>query len=331
VNVSLSRALASMHGKGGRVGSALVALALLVTVFSIAGPSEVLRLLANTDLRWISAAAAVALATALVRGVRLAMLLPTGRLGMGQAAVVAVAAQAATVFVPFRLGELALVWLLRRCAGWNEVTGLGTLLALRAIDLATLGVWVLGSVIVLKGFDEPVVLTAAVVLLAPVLLLPTVLKGVDALAVRLLAPRGARLRRWARRLRRLHLSLEEVRRRPRRLVAAVLMSTMVWGGIWTYTWLQLYALGYSWPPDQVVLGAAAASLTSLIPVNLFGNLGTLEVGWTAAFTALGVPLDEAAASGLAAHLWGLVFVAVFGAVAWALLARRLPSTRRLFS
>jgi len=53
---------------------------------------------------------------------------------------------------------------------------------------------------------------------------------------------------------------------------------------------------------------------------LIGNLGTLEAGWTAAFTALGVPLEVAAATGLAAHMWGLIFAAVFGGAAWAVLS-----------
>lgn len=55
-----------------------------------------------------------------------------------------------------------------------------------------------------------------------------------------------------------------------------------------------------------------------------GNLGTLEAGWTSAFVALGVPPEVAAATGLASHLWALLFAAVYGAAAWAVLAARPP-------
>jgi len=39
-------------------------------------------------------------------------------------------------------------------------------------------------------------------------------------------------------------------------------------------------------------------------LDLVGNLGTFEAGWTAVFTALGVPLREAAATGVAAQVAG---------------------------
>jgi uncharacterized membrane protein YbhN (UPF0104 family) len=60
-------------------------------------------------------------------------------------------------------------------------------------------------------------------------------------------------------------------------------------------------------------------VANLLPFNVFGNLGTLEAGWTAALTALGVPLQVAAATGVAAHLWGLIFAAFFGLAAWVVL------------
>jgi uncharacterized membrane protein YbhN (UPF0104 family) len=78
-------------------------------------------------------------------------------------------------------------------------------------------------------------------------------------------------------------------------------------------------MGYRWPPTHVVAGASAAAVANLLPFNLVGNLGTLEAGWTAAFTALGIPIQTAAASGLAAHLWGLVFAAFFGLIGWIVL------------
>ena len=81
-------------------------------------------------------------------------------------------------------------------------------------------------------------------------------------------------------------------------------------------------MGFRWPVWDVVAGSVVASLSNLLPINLVANLGTLEAGWTAAFTAMGIPLETAAATGLAAHLWALVFSALFGAVAWFLLRNR---------
>jgi uncharacterized membrane protein YbhN (UPF0104 family) len=53
-------------------------------------------------------------------------------------------------------------------------------------------------------------------------------------------------------------------------------------------------------------------------------VGPLEVGWTAAFHALGVSLETAAATGVACHLWSLLFTAGLGAAAWLALGRYAP-------
>jgi uncharacterized membrane protein YbhN (UPF0104 family) len=146
------------------------------------------------------------------------------------------------------------------------------------------------------------------------------LAAADRIAVRTLAARGAAGRRWARRLRRVRREIEALRARPGRLLAAAAVSIAMWGLQWAVAWWLLRAMGHHWPPIVVAAGASAAAVANLLPFNLVGNLGTLEAGWTAAFTALGVPLPTAAATGLAAHLRGLLFAAFFGALAWAALS-----------
>ena len=117
-------------------------------------------------------------------------------------------------------------------------------------------------------------------------------------------------------------SVDALRRRPGRLAAATAASVAMWAALWALAWFLLAGMGYRWPVAHVVGGSAVASLANLLPVNLIGNLGTLETGWTAAFIALGVPPDVAAATGLASHLWALLFAAIYGAAAWAILAAR---------
>lgn len=94
----------------------------------------------------------------------------------------------------------------------------------------------------------------------------------------------------------------------------------MWAALWSLAWYLLAAMGYRWPPTEVVAGSTVASFANLLPFNLVGNLGTLEAGWTAAFVALGVPVEVAAATGFASHLWALVFAAIFGALSWVVLA-----------
>ena len=311
-----------------RVVGGLVALALIVIVLVVAGPREVWGMLRRSDLAWVLAGAAAAGGALVLRGLRLVLLLPPGRLRPVQATLVAAAAQAAALFVPARAGELALPYLLRRAAGWQVAPGVGTLLATRTLDMAALGLWAGIAVVAILGPFHPLAAVAAACLVVPPLLLPVSLGVADRVALRCLAPRGQRGRRWARRVHRVRRSVDALRRQPLRLAGAVVASIAMWALLWALAWFLLVAMGYRWPAWHVVAGSAVASLANLLPVNLVGNLGTLEAGWTSAFIALGIPPEVAAATGLASHLWALLFAAVYGAAAWAVLAAKAPSRER---
>jgi uncharacterized protein (TIRG00374 family) len=308
-------------GLVGRLVGVVIAAALLTTVLALARPAEVWRLFLATDGHLLLAAATVSAAFLAARGLRLRLLVDGDELRWPRATLVAAAAQAAALFAPARTGELALPWLLTRVTGRGLTSGVSTLLAARTLDLATLGLWCGAAVLAVRGLTEPWALVASVLLLAPSALLPLTLTAADVLTFRLLAPRGLRGRRWARRVRRVRREIDGLLRRPIRLLAVIAVSSIMWGLQWSVAWILLVAMGHRWPPEIVVSGAAAAAAANVLPFNLVGNLGTLEAGWTAAFTALGIPLQIAAATGLAAHLWGLVFAAFFGAIGWVIILR----------
>jgi uncharacterized protein (TIRG00374 family) len=261
-----------------------------------------------------------------LRGGRLVLLLPPRTLPIPAATTVAGAAHAAAMFVQARLGEFGLPLLLQRVANWELSAGVGTLLVARTFDLAALGVWAGIAILAVWGLSRPWALVGAAVLVVPPLVLPKTLAAADAIALRTLAPRGVRGRRWTRAIRRVRRTLKTLRSRPLRVVGAAVMSLTIWAVLWGFTWYVLVAMGYRWSFSDVVAGSTAASLTNLLPINLLGNLGTLEAGWTAAFVALGVPPEVAAATGFACHLWALAFAAVFGALSWGILtAAKRPS------
>jgi len=308
-------------GLPGRLIGVVIAAVLLTGVLILARPAEVWRLLRATDGRLLLAAATVSVAFLAARGLRLRLLVDGDGLGWPRATLVAAAAQSAALFAPARTGELALPWLLNRVTGRGFTSGVSTLLAARTLDLATLGLWCGAAVLAVRGCTEPWALLLSALLLAPSALLPLTLAAADRLAIRLLAPRGAAGRRWARRVRRVRREVQELLRHPIRVLAAVAVSVVMWGLQWSVAWILLVAMGHRWPPPTVVAGAAAAAVANVLPFNPVGNLGTLEAGWTAAFTALGIPLQVAAATGLAAHLWGLIFAAFFGGIAWVITLR----------
>ena len=168
----MSHPAAPRRDRLARLLGAAVALVLVAVVLALAGPANLGRLLAASRPGPLALAlAAFAVATA-VRGTRLLLLLAPGQLRPGRSVLVAAAAQAAALFLPLRSGELVLPLLLARHAGSTVATGDGTLLAARALDLATLGVWAAGGVLLVAGPGRVIAAVAAVALLAPALLLP---------------------------------------------------------------------------------------------------------------------------------------------------------------
>jgi uncharacterized protein (TIRG00374 family) len=300
-----------------RALQAAAALALLGAVIWVAGPRRIVELIGSTDLKLVGVAAGAFGCTAVLRGLRLLLLLPRHTLRLDRATLVAVAAQAASQVVPARLGELALPLLLGRVCRLDLVSGAATLLAARALDMAALGAWTVAACAAASA-THPAVWTAGALLLAAPLLLPWLTGGLDRIAAHWSSRAGA-ARRWAERVHRLHAAVVELGASRIRLALAGASSLAMWGGVWVLTWFLLAAMGHRWPPLTVAAGSAVASITNILPVNLVANLGTLEAGWTAAFSTLGVPLETAAATGLAAHLWSLLLTVAFGACAWVLL------------
>ena len=273
--------------------------------------------------------ALVAAAGSLVfRGLRLSLLLPPGALGPLRAVPIAAVAQAAAMFVPARLGELALPWLLKRHIGRDGASGVATLLVARTLDTAALGAWAGVAILFRWGLRAPLALAAAGALLLPALLLPVFVTGLDRWVGEREQGWSTTGRKWADRLHRIGAGLDDARRRPFRLTGAAAACMGSWAFQWTLAWYLLAAMGFRWPVWDVVTGSAVASISNLLPINLVANFGTLEAGWTAAFAAMGVNLDIAAATGLACHIWALVFAAVFGGLGWLALgpARTTGST-----
>ena len=309
-----------------QTASATIAVVLVAGTLWLAGPKAVGALVIGvspTILGWALAAAAASLA---FRALRLSLLLPPGALSPFRAIPIAAVAQTAAVFVPARLGELALPWLLRRGIGRDGASGVATLLVARTLDTAALGTWAAIAILFRWGFGAPLALVAACSLLLPIMLLPSIVAALDRWTTTREEHWNPTALTWADRLHRIQRGLEDAQKRPSRLAAAALACMGSWAFQWALAWSLLAAMGFRWPVWDVVTGSAVASISNLLPINLVANLGTLEAGWTAAFAAMGIDLDIAAATGLACHIWALIFAALFGGLGWFALAPAMRKT-----
>lgn len=76
---------------------------------------------------------------------------------------------------------------------------------------------------------------------------------------------------------------------------------------------------------SVVYASVFSMVASLIPLNSFGSVGTMEAGWSAGFIFVGVPAEMAIASGFAMHFIVLIQAFVFAFLGWLMLNRSLSS------
>lgn len=301
----------------------ILATAVIAGVLSLAGFDRIGDLLVSMrvrDLIWAALALAVSLG---FRGIRLSLLLRPGELSLDRAFPLTAVAQMAAVFIPARLGELAMPVLLQRATGRSKSSGVAILLAARAMDTAALGAWALVALILRKNMHAPVFLAAGALLFLPVILLPQLLRWINHLISQREVNWSARWRAWAERLHRVHEGLDEALRNPYRLAGAAFACLGSWTFQWVLTWKLLEGMGHTWPAWDIITGAAAASLANLIPLSIVANLGTMDAGWTAAFVSMGVPAATAAATAFATHLWALLLAGLLGALCWPLLPRSL--------
>ncbi len=304
-------------------------LLLAAGLLAVARPQRVVQLATGAQPSGLAAAFVVTAAVAALRGLRLKVVVGRSLDSLRALAVHAVTQFSAAV-VPMRLGEAAILPLLHRAGVPGLLRGVSVAVTVRLLDLLALLVWatIAGVWLGARGVLAGMVLVIAVA---------TVL-GVAALAQKLLAAAAGRYRhaspRWRRVLRQalqVRAELKRLAATPGRAAAAMALSLAAWGGVWGVTVLLVQAMGLTWPAASVLWGTLGATLGAALPINAVGNFGTMEAGWTAALTALGIPADQALAAGFATHAWSLVFNAALAAAAVPLSLRppRAPSAASL--
>jgi hypothetical protein len=297
---------------------ALVGLALALGLISIARPAEIWVLLAGSRPRAVAAAASLTVLTACVRGARLAIL-SGGRLAPSTATAVSAAAQLAVSVLPWRLGELALIPLLRVAGLPGAVRGLAYAGVGRLLDAAALALLAAAAAVLLPSFP-PLVAGALAAPLAIVAASFLVLqRRLGTMARRWRLARGWRTRAL-RPVLRTRRELRQVARRRFAVAAAAACSLAVWLSLWGVTVILLEGMGVSWPAGAALAGVIGAAAGVALPINVAGNFGSLEGGWAVALALAGVPPSQSLAAGFATHSWSLLFNVVFGVGGGAFLA-----------
>jgi uncharacterized membrane protein YbhN (UPF0104 family) len=269
----------------------------------------------------------------LMRGMRFAVLL-SGRIDTATPWLAGVHTASIGTFgnhvLPMRMGEIVFVVLPRlACAAPLERAATALLVArlcdvLCVLALGMVGLALLGIGLPVWGYGVLAALWLACA--AAVVLLPAAvgLAGAGlARAERRAGPRvGRRLAAAGPVLARLQTAAV-LMRRPGPVAFALAASVVVWVALAAHFFYLLRAFGIPATAPQVLVGMTAPQFVQMLPIHTVGNLGTYEAGWTAGFVFAGLPVDQAAASALATHLFDILLSGVLALASWAAVGRRV--------
>jgi uncharacterized protein (TIRG00374 family) len=226
----------------------LISLAALVLVATRIDLGDARAAFRDADYRWIVPAAACSFASVVFRAARWRALLFPAAIRLGRVFGILAIGQSVTALLPFRLGDVARIYLLGDLEGRSKAWALSTIVLERVLDIITLVVIML---LLLPFVPFPAwVLTAAGVGAAIVAAALAVMCAAWFGRERLTAVAPALLRlspeRWAGRLRALAVSAVDglaVLGNPPALLRAAAWSAMAWLATGVTLWMTLAAFG----------------------------------------------------------------------------------------
>lgn len=250
----------------------------------------------TSDGRWLAAGIAAAVATTLLRAIRLSVLVDDC---LDRRVVSAsIAHNALTALLPMKLGEFALPLLLSRLGRMPVSGGLGVLILLRAFDLlAMVMIGSVGAYLSLRATGHVqsarFALAAAVGSVACAGLLHW---GWDRTAGKL---REAPL---VERVRPLKNMLTAVIGTPRPVaLRCVGLSLLIWTALYSAFYFFCTAVGLAVSPAMAAAVGLAASLAFAFPISGMANVGPFQAAWVWMAVQLGLPAMAALAASLVAH------------------------------
>lgn len=283
----------------------------------------------GADPRAVAVAGLFSLVVLLLRALRFSALTRSAGLGVTTPAI------AIQVFLnritPLRLGELSLPLLLQRHGGETFSGALLGLLFVRLLDLAIL-VWAVALSVAVRpeGAGAWSLAAASLVLVVVLGTFRHWVGGLVRLLARATAPlAGRRLARIPAAVERLAAAAGEIRRLDGKGHAAVALSSLgIFLGQTAMFGAILAAYGIRLPALDLIRGAAVAQGGAALPIAAVGTVGTQEAAWVAGYAWVGVPLQDAIVTGVAAQLFTLAFAALFALPAWTWLSLRRPGVER---
>lgn len=309
--------------------SLMISALLIFLLFRVVDLSDLVLLFRRLDFKWLSVYLFLALAGLLVRAQRYLLLL--GRdLKLAHLFWVTAVRNLFVDLLPARSGALSYIYILKKRYDIPVVAGTSTMFLAMFFDYIVF-VPMLMFALSLSAVDiglpsSPVmVLSSALLLMVVVLvlILDRFLRWLIFILSGFKGRPGKRGERWLDKVIRgiegLSLDLERIKATKGIYGKLLLLTLFIRTAKYTALYFLLAAFlsgsGYSINAlifTHVLLGVAAAEMSSTLPVYSPAGLGTWDAAWTLAFVAMGYDVKIAAASGLSMHLLSKVLEYLLG-------------------
>ncbi len=212
--------------------------------------------------------------------------------------------------MPARTGELTFLYYSKSMAGIKASSSLHVLLVSRMADLVVVAIFFIVSLLVFSGGHASPLLLASAVFMGLVSLFFLFRLSLAVIIGRKIFDLLVSLFRLESRSavkkinEKIDMLMEEFSdRRMRRIMPIIaLTSLLVWGALYTFSFLTIRAFNVDISYLAAIVGSTGAVLTNVLPINSFGSFGTLEAGWTGGFLFVGMSMQDAVTTGFGSHL-----------------------------
>ncbi len=204
--------------------------------------------------------------------------------------------------VPFKIGDLSLVYLLKRHVNVPVASGGALLLMLRFFDgIIMLGAFLACSFVADTDFvPKNAVAILLFCMVVCLLVLPLLLNIIIAKAKGIIRDMAVMLKNIS----------------GKHAFLIILQSLLLWVFVYLSMHFVVMAFECKLSLFETISASFFASLAAFLPINGLGGFGTTEAGWTIGFMAMGLSRSVALISGIASNIMSFAVVCVFGFISF---------------
>jgi uncharacterized protein (TIRG00374 family) len=231
--------------------------------------------------------------------------------------IVSVHNMALNIF-PARSGELSYIYLLKKRHNKNVGEGAATLLMARMLDIISLSILFLISMMFSHDLPEIMIKVLPIVgfflflvilaLLMFIYFSHGFIERLRGISVYIRLNEMDALKYFFRKMDEMAECFSHIQRGQ--FIKSAMVSAAIWIILYSVNYTLIIAMGIDLPFETVFLASTFFFMISILPIQGIGGFGTLEGSWAISFMALGVSKEAAISSGFVMHIISIIYLAI---------------------